>query len=71
MEFVNPKLVINGISTEMDERILRRHFNAFGEIKHVVVYFRKPLLSLLLLILPRLKLPFNTNNILFLVEKWR
>ncbi|MBA0772118.1 hypothetical protein Gotri_007554 [Gossypium trilobum] len=41
MEFVNPKLVINGISTEMDERILRRHFNAYGEIKHVVVYFSK------------------------------
>ncbi|TYG40461.1 hypothetical protein ES288_D12G094900v1 [Gossypium darwinii] len=41
MEFVNPKLVIYGISTEIDERILKRHFNAYGEIKHVVVYFSK------------------------------
>ncbi|KAA3482708.1 heterogeneous nuclear ribonucleoprotein 1-like isoform X3 [Gossypium australe] len=41
MEFTNTKLVINGIFTEMDERILRRHFSAYGEIKHVVVYFSK------------------------------
>ncbi|MBA0743416.1 hypothetical protein Gogos_006097 [Gossypium gossypioides] len=41
MEFVNPKLLINGISTEIDERILRRHFSAYGEIKHVVAYFSK------------------------------
>ncbi|KAA3461590.1 RNA-binding protein Musashi-like protein Rbp6-like isoform X2 [Gossypium australe] len=26
MEFTNPKLVINGISTKIDERILRRHY---------------------------------------------
>ncbi|KAK8321366.1 hypothetical protein V6Z11_A12G096500 [Gossypium hirsutum] len=43
MEFTNSKLVINRISTEMDERILRRHFNAYGygEVKHVIVYFNK------------------------------
>ncbi|TYJ43783.1 hypothetical protein E1A91_A03G176800v1 [Gossypium mustelinum] len=41
MEFTNPKLVINGISTEMNEMILRRHFSAYGEVKHVVVYAKK------------------------------
>ncbi|KAB2087703.1 hypothetical protein ERO13_A04G101150v2, partial [Gossypium hirsutum] len=37
----NPKLIINEISTKMDERILRQHFNVYGEVKHVVVYFSK------------------------------
>ncbi|KAG8498272.1 hypothetical protein CXB51_006834 [Gossypium anomalum] len=41
MEFTNPKLVINGISTEMNERILRQHFSAHGEVKHVVVDVKK------------------------------
>ncbi|PPS09227.1 hypothetical protein GOBAR_AA11418 [Gossypium barbadense] len=41
MEFTNPKLVINGISTEMNEMILRRHFSAYGKVKHVVVYAKK------------------------------
>ncbi|MBA0766148.1 hypothetical protein Gotri_015216 [Gossypium trilobum] len=41
MKFTNPKLVINGISTEMDESILRRHFSAYGEVKHVVVDVKK------------------------------
>ncbi|TYI94604.1 hypothetical protein E1A91_D02G216500v1 [Gossypium mustelinum] len=41
MQFTNPKLVINGISTEIDKRILKQHFSAYGEVKHVVVYFSK------------------------------
>ncbi|TYH25780.1 hypothetical protein ES288_A03G196700v1 [Gossypium darwinii] len=40
-EFTNPKLVINEIFTEINERILRRYFSAYSKIKHVVVYFSK------------------------------
>ncbi|XP_039004062.1 heterogeneous nuclear ribonucleoprotein 1-like [Hibiscus syriacus] len=37
MAFNNPKLFINGVSSEITETSLKEHFNKYGEVKEVLI----------------------------------